>query len=34
MALPDMVGYVVRDMADTLAFYRLLGLDIPEGKSE
>jgi catechol 2,3-dioxygenase-like lactoylglutathione lyase family enzyme len=34
MALPDMVGYVVRDMADTLAFYRLLGLDIPEGKEE
>jgi uncharacterized glyoxalase superfamily protein PhnB len=31
MALPDMVGYVVKDMAATLAFYRLLGLAIPEG---
>jgi catechol 2,3-dioxygenase-like lactoylglutathione lyase family enzyme len=30
-ALPDMVGYVVRDMAATLRFYRLLGLAIPEG---
>jgi hypothetical protein len=29
--LPDMVGYVVRDMAATLRFYRLLGLAIPEG---
>lgn len=29
MALPDMVGMVTRDMASTLAFYRLLGLDIP-----
>ena len=28
---PDMVGYVVRDMATTLRFYRLLGLDIPTG---
>ena len=28
---PDMVGYVVADMAKTLAFYRLLGLDIPTG---
>jgi catechol 2,3-dioxygenase-like lactoylglutathione lyase family enzyme len=28
---PDMVGYVVRDMAATLRFYRLLGLDIPAG---
>ena len=28
---PDMVGYVVRDMAATLRFYRLLGLDIPTG---
>lgn len=32
MALPDMVGYVVKDMAATLAFYRLLGLAIPEGQ--
>ena len=30
-ALPDMVGYVVRDMAASLRFYRLLGLAIPEG---
>jgi uncharacterized glyoxalase superfamily protein PhnB len=29
---PDMVGYVVKDMAAALRFYRLLGLDIPEGK--
>jgi uncharacterized glyoxalase superfamily protein PhnB len=28
---PDMVGYVVKDMAATLRFYRLLGLAIPEG---
>lgn len=32
MAQPDMVGMVVRDMAAALAFYRLLGLDIPTGK--
>jgi catechol 2,3-dioxygenase-like lactoylglutathione lyase family enzyme len=31
MALPDMVGMVVRDMGATLRFYRLLGLAIPEG---
>ncbi|MDQ3930007.1 MAG: VOC family protein [Chloroflexota bacterium] len=31
MALPDMVGMVVSDMATTLDFYRLLGLDIPTG---
>lgn len=30
MAVPDMVGHVVKDMAATLAFYRLLGLEIPE----
>ena len=29
--LPDMIGYVVHDMAATLRFYRLLGLAIPEG---
>lgn len=29
MAQPDLVGMVVRDMATTLRFYRLLGLDIP-----
>jgi uncharacterized glyoxalase superfamily protein PhnB len=27
-----MVGLVVRDMGKALAFYRLLGLDIPEGQ--
>jgi uncharacterized glyoxalase superfamily protein PhnB len=26
---PDMIGIVVRDMAASLRFYRLLGLDIP-----
>lgn len=31
MALPDMVGINVRDMAAALRFYRLLGLDIPSG---
>ncbi len=30
MAQPDLVGMVVRDMAGSLAFYRLLGMDIPE----
>lgn len=29
--LPDMVGIVVADMGKALAFYRLLGLPIPEG---
>ncbi|MCS7062264.1 MAG: VOC family protein [Anaerolineae bacterium] len=29
--LPDMVGIYVRDMAASLQFYRLLGLDIPPG---
>jgi uncharacterized glyoxalase superfamily protein PhnB len=28
---PDMVGIVVKDMAASLRFYRLLGLAIPEG---
>lgn len=28
---PDMIGIVVHNMAATLQFYRLLGLDIPEG---
>ncbi|GAB4459173.1 MAG: hypothetical protein OHK0029_21350 [Armatimonadaceae bacterium] len=32
--LPDMVGIVVADMAKALAFYRLLGLDIPTGVEE
>lgn len=27
--IPDMVGMTVRDMQASLAFYRLLGLDIP-----
>ena len=31
MALPDMVGMVVADIAATLDFYRTLGLDIPTG---
>lgn len=30
MALPDMVGIIVRDMSAALRFYRLLGLAIPE----
>lgn len=30
-AVPDMVGIVVRDMAESLKFYRMLGLAIPEG---
>jgi catechol 2,3-dioxygenase-like lactoylglutathione lyase family enzyme len=30
--LPDMIGIVVDDMARSLAFYRLLGLDIAEGQ--
>lgn len=29
---PDAIGIVVRDMAKALAFYRLLGLSIPEGE--
>lgn len=28
---PDMIAIVVRDMAEALRFYRLLGLDIPTG---
>ena len=28
---PDMIGMAVKDMAATLSFYRLLGLDIPAG---
>lgn len=31
MALLDMVGMVVADMAAALRFYRLIGLDIPPG---
>jgi catechol 2,3-dioxygenase-like lactoylglutathione lyase family enzyme len=29
---PDMVAMVVRDMSAALQFYRLLGLDIPDGQ--
>ncbi len=28
----DVVGIAVRDMAESLRFYRLLGLEIPEGQ--
>lgn len=31
MPLPDMVGIVVSDLKASLKFYRLLGLEIPEG---
>lgn len=31
MAKPDLLGIVARDMAESLRFYRLLGLEIPEG---
>lgn len=31
MAKPDLMGIVVRDMAASLAFYRLLGLEFPPG---
>ncbi|MFF9339869.1 MULTISPECIES: VOC family protein [unclassified Streptomyces] len=30
----DLIGLVVADMAASLAFYRLLGLDFPEGAEE
>ena len=30
MILPDMIGITVSDMARSLQFYRLLGLDLPE----
>lgn len=30
-ARPDLVGFVVRDMAASLKFYRMLGLEIPVG---
>lgn len=30
MAQPDLAGIAVRDMAASLRFYRLLGLEIPE----
>ena len=29
MAQPDLLGIIVSDMAASLRFYRLLGLDIP-----
>lgn len=31
MARPEYIGMVAKDMAATLRFYRLLGMDIPEG---
>jgi catechol 2,3-dioxygenase-like lactoylglutathione lyase family enzyme len=31
MAQIDMIGLTVRDMTASLKFYRLLGIDIPEG---
>lgn len=31
---PDLIGLVVADMAASLAFYRLLGLDLPEAADE
>ncbi len=33
-ALPDMIGLTVHNMADSLRFYRLLGLDIPQGHDD
>jgi hypothetical protein len=30
---PDMIGIVVRDMGAALHFYRMLGLDIPHGRT-
>ena len=32
--LPDMVGITVHSMASALAFYRLLGLEIPDGQDD
>ena len=32
MAQPDLLGIIVKDMAISLKFYRLLGLDIPADK--
>ena len=31
MATPDLLGIIVKDMAKSLAFYRLLGMEFPEG---
>jgi uncharacterized glyoxalase superfamily protein PhnB len=31
---PDMVGIVVKDMGAALRFYRLLGLEVPEGQDQ
>lgn len=31
MATPDLLGIIVKDMARSLAFYRLLGLEFPAG---
>jgi catechol 2,3-dioxygenase-like lactoylglutathione lyase family enzyme len=30
MAVPNLISIMVRDMSASLAFYRLLGLDLPE----
>jgi len=34
MAQLNAIGIVVRDMAETIRFYRLLGLDVPETPGE
>lgn len=34
MAKPDLLGIIVKDMATSLQFYRLLGLTFPEGADE
>jgi catechol 2,3-dioxygenase-like lactoylglutathione lyase family enzyme len=34
MAVPDLLGIVVKDMTAALRFYRLLGLEIPAGADE
>lgn len=33
-AFPDMIGLTVHNMAESLRFYRLLDLDIPQGKDD
>lgn len=34
MATPDLLGIIVEDMAESLAFYRLLGMDFPTGADD
>jgi catechol 2,3-dioxygenase-like lactoylglutathione lyase family enzyme len=34
MPKPDLMGLAVRDMATTLRFYRLLGMEIPESADQ